>query len=108
MSKNRAVGEQAYWNPFEKEQSIKRKRYFVIKLLHGALCGLAYMHDHDRLHQSLGPASVVLKYGFTFFLFFQNTFFIEHPSSYCLLMQYSGRERGPLPSSAAPGSSLFS
>ncbi|KAM7499879.1 hypothetical protein LguiA_024293 [Lonicera macranthoides] len=60
MSKNRALGEQAYWNPFEKEQSIKRRRYFVIKLLHGALCGLAHMHDHDRLHQSLGPTSVVL------------------------------------------------
>ncbi|KAK2398492.1 Protein kinase superfamily protein [Trifolium repens] len=28
----------------------------------GALRGLAYMHDHDRLHQSLGPFSVSLKY----------------------------------------------
>ncbi|XP_052179288.1 uncharacterized protein LOC127792732 isoform X2 [Diospyros lotus] len=60
MSKDRALGEKKFWNPFEQEQSIKRRRYFVIKLLHGALCGLAFMHDHDRLHQSLGPASVVL------------------------------------------------
>ncbi|XP_028125845.1 uncharacterized protein LOC114322685 isoform X1 [Camellia sinensis] len=54
------LGGKNSWNPFEKELTIKRRRFFVIKLLHGALCGLAYMHDHDRLHQSLGPASVVL------------------------------------------------
>lgn len=41
---------------------IKRKREFVSKLLQGAMSGLAYMHDNDRLHQSLGPSSVVLKY----------------------------------------------
>lgn len=29
--------------------------------------GLAYMHNHERLHQSLGPASVILKYMFLFF-----------------------------------------
>nr|XP_043631917.1 uncharacterized protein LOC122603308 [Erigeron canadensis] len=60
VSKNLALGAQKVWNPFEEEQYIKRKRYFVIKLLHGALCGLAYMHENERLHQSLGPASVVL------------------------------------------------
>ncbi|KAJ6855090.1 hypothetical protein NC651_039920 [Populus alba x Populus x berolinensis] len=48
------------WNHFEQEQKIKRRRYFVIKLLQGAITGLAYMHYHDRLHQSLGPSSVVL------------------------------------------------
>ncbi|KAF5196923.1 Ribonuclease E/G-like protein [Thalictrum thalictroides] len=57
MSKNRA---QEQWNPYEHEQTIKRRRLFVIKLLRGALTGLAYMHSHDRLHQSLGPASVSL------------------------------------------------
>ncbi|KAK2972870.1 hypothetical protein RJ640_028398 [Escallonia rubra] len=56
MSENLALD----WNPYEKEQLIKRRRFFVVKLLNGALRGLAYMHDHDRLHQSLGPASVVL------------------------------------------------
>jgi len=66
LSKNRALGEQKFWNPFEEEQYIKRKRFFIIKLLQGALRGLAYMHDNERLHQSLGPASVVLKY-VTFF-----------------------------------------
>ncbi|KAA8540149.1 hypothetical protein F0562_026841 [Nyssa sinensis] len=60
MFKKGPLGEQKFWNPFEEELTIKRRRYFVIKLLQGAICGLAYMHDHDRLHQSLGPASVVL------------------------------------------------
>lgn len=54
------------WNRFEQEETIKQRRYFVIRLLQGAIKGLAYMHDHERLHQSLGPASVVLKcvYGY--------------------------------------------
>ncbi|KAK2398491.1 Protein kinase superfamily protein [Trifolium repens] len=34
----------------------------TMQKLRGALRGLAYMHDHDRLHQSLGPFSVSLKY----------------------------------------------
>lgn len=54
------LGEQNLWNPFEKDVTIKRRSNFVLKLLQGAMRGLAYMHDHDRLHQSLGPASVVL------------------------------------------------
>ncbi|XP_061354595.1 uncharacterized protein LOC133299169 [Gastrolobium bilobum] len=48
------------WNRFERGQKIKRRQYFIIKLLQGAMSGLAYMHDHGRLHQSLGPFSVVL------------------------------------------------
>ncbi|KAI3793830.1 hypothetical protein L1987_36453 [Smallanthus sonchifolius] len=60
LSRNRAPGEQRFWNPFEEETDIKRKRSFIIKLLQGVLSGLAYMHDNERLHQSLGPSSVVL------------------------------------------------
>ncbi|XP_019081781.1 uncharacterized protein LOC100264883 isoform X2 [Vitis vinifera] len=62
LSKKNALGEQKSWNPFDQELTIKRKREFVIKLLRGAISGLAYMHDHNRLHQSLGPSSVVLKF----------------------------------------------
>ena len=62
VSKNRALGEQMSWNQFEEELTIKRRRYFVLRLLQGAIRGLAFMHDQDRLHQSLGPSSVVLKY----------------------------------------------
>ncbi|KAL2349435.1 hypothetical protein Fmac_003435 [Flemingia macrophylla] len=57
VSKNREVPS---WNPFEQGQRIKRRQYFVIKLLQGVMRGLAYLHDHDRLHQSLGPFSVAL------------------------------------------------
>ncbi|XP_042047134.1 uncharacterized protein LOC121793018 [Salvia splendens] len=60
MTKYSDVGGQTFWNPFEKSETIKRRRYFITKLLQGAIRGLAYMHDHERLHQSLGPASVAL------------------------------------------------
>ncbi|KAL7613174.1 hypothetical protein Lser_V15G07914 [Lactuca serriola] len=60
VSKNLALGEQKFWNPFEQEQYIKRKRSFIINLLQGAFRGLAFMHDNEMLHQSVGPASVVL------------------------------------------------
>ncbi|KAI4322021.1 hypothetical protein L6164_021749 [Bauhinia variegata] len=60
VSKDRALGEVSSWNRFEQEQAIKRRRYFIVKLLQGAMRGLACMHDNDRLHQSLGPSSVVL------------------------------------------------
>lgn len=61
VSKSLSEGGQV-WNKFEQEETIKRRRYFVTKLLQGTMRGLAYMHDHERLHQSLGPASVILKY----------------------------------------------
>ncbi|CAH2072574.1 unnamed protein product [Thlaspi arvense] len=51
---------QGVWNPFEKEQTMKRRRNFVIKILQGAMKGLAFMHANDRLHQSFGPSSIVL------------------------------------------------
>ncbi|KAK7308877.1 hypothetical protein RJT34_05187 [Clitoria ternatea] len=60
ISKDRASGELSSWNPFEQGQAIKRRQYFIIKLLQGVMRGLAYLHDHERLHQSLGPFSVVL------------------------------------------------
>ncbi|XP_042403297.1 uncharacterized protein LOC121992792 isoform X2 [Zingiber officinale] len=49
-----------FGNPFNKEEKINQRRFFIIKLLNGAINGLAYLHNHDRLHQSLGPSSVVL------------------------------------------------
>ncbi|MED6204569.1 hypothetical protein PIB30_010118 [Stylosanthes scabra] len=60
FSSERVSREFSSWNRFEQEQSIKRKRIFVMKLLQGAMRGLAYMHDNNRLHQSLGPFSVAL------------------------------------------------
>ncbi|KAE8077488.1 hypothetical protein FH972_016048 [Carpinus fangiana] len=60
VSKNLVLGEQMSWNQFEQVQRIKRRRDFVIKLLQGAMRGLSFLHEHDRLHQSLGPSSIVL------------------------------------------------
>lgn len=51
---------QGVWNPYEKEVTMKRRRKFVITILQGAMKGLAFMHANDRLHQSLGPSSIVL------------------------------------------------
>ncbi|CAN6486556.1 unnamed protein product [Victoria cruziana] len=60
ISNFQAQREWKLWNPFEWKETIKRRQIFVIKILRGAMNGLAFMHEHDRLHQSLGPASVVL------------------------------------------------
>ncbi|CAN7037882.1 unnamed protein product [Brassica rapa subsp. trilocularis] len=51
---------QGAWNPYEKEVTMKRRRNFVVTILQGAMKGLAFMHANDRLHQSLGPSSIVL------------------------------------------------
>ncbi|GJN21921.1 hypothetical protein PR202_gb09444 [Eleusine coracana subsp. coracana] len=53
-------GDLPLWNPFSREYKLELRRYFVLRLLNGALCGLVHMHNHDRLHQSIGPSSVVL------------------------------------------------
>ncbi|XP_052145380.1 uncharacterized protein LOC127764532 [Oryza glaberrima] len=53
-------GSISFWNPYDRAYKLELKRYFVLKLLYGAMCGLVHMHNHDRLHQSLGPSSVVL------------------------------------------------
>ncbi|CAN1798725.1 hypothetical protein LINPERHAP1_LOCUS21842 [Linum perenne] len=50
------------WNKFQKVKEMEYRRYYVIRIFQSVLRGLAFMHDHDRLHQSLGPSSVLLKY----------------------------------------------
>ncbi|KAK8926246.1 hypothetical protein KSP39_PZI018949 [Platanthera zijinensis] len=59
ISTDLANSKQSIW-AFNGEGKLKRQRFFIIKLLNRAINGLAFMHDHDRLHQSIGPASVVL------------------------------------------------
>ncbi|KAL6911849.1 hypothetical protein ACP4OV_000654 [Aristida adscensionis] len=53
-------GDLPLWNPFSQAYKLELRRYFVLRLLNGAMNGLVHMHNHDRLHQSLGPSSVVL------------------------------------------------
>ncbi|KAG2653198.1 uncharacterized protein LOC120656880 [Panicum virgatum] len=53
-------GDMPFWNPFSRAYKLELRRYFVLKLLNGTMSGLLHMHNHDRLHQSLGPSSVIL------------------------------------------------
>eukprot|EP00252_Welwitschia_mirabilis_P020156 TRINITY_DN4877_c0_g1_i2.p1 TRINITY_DN4877_c0_g1~~TRINITY_DN4877_c0_g1_i2.p1 ORF type:complete len:282 (-),score=56.99 TRINITY_DN4877_c0_g1_i2:472-1317(-) len=59
-TKGSTVGGWELWDIFDKKQIIRKRCAFIIKLLQGVFTGLAYMHANDRLHQSLGPASVTL------------------------------------------------
>jgi hypothetical protein len=60
-AEGRALGEWEFWDRFDKSRPIQRRRLFITKLLRGTFKGLAFMHARGRLHQSLGPASVVIK-----------------------------------------------
>lgn len=59
-TEGRAVGEWDFWDRFDKTRPIQRRLIFITKLLRGAFQGLAYIHSRGRLHQSLGPASIVI------------------------------------------------
>lgn len=60
-TEGRAVGEWEFWDRFDKTRPILRRLIYITKLLRGTFEGLAFMHSRGRLHQSLGPASVVVK-----------------------------------------------
>lgn len=54
------VGNTDLLNVFDRGRPMRRREEFIREILRGTLRGLAYMHGRGRLHQSLGPASVVL------------------------------------------------
>eukprot|EP00892_Ulva_mutabilis_P009344 jgi/Ulvmu1/6782/UM030_0120.1 len=56
----KAVGEGEFWDQFDGGAPLKRRKLFIVKLLRQVFTGLAFMHAAGRLHQSLGPASVLL------------------------------------------------
>ncbi|CAI5464554.1 unnamed protein product [Closterium sp. Yama58-4] len=56
----RAVGDFEVWDRFDPAKPLFRREIFIRKLLRGFLQGLSYMHSKGRLHQSIGPASIVL------------------------------------------------
>ncbi|MCO5546723.1 hypothetical protein L7F22_000159 [Adiantum nelumboides] len=60
-TERRAVGDWEFLDYLDYNRPIKRRYIFIIKLLRGAFSGLAHMHSNGRLHQSLGPSSVVIK-----------------------------------------------
>ncbi len=59
-SRGRGVGGDELFDRFSPAKPLARRREFVLQLLRQVMEGLAYMHRRFRLHQSLGPASVVL------------------------------------------------
>lgn len=111
MSKN----SQTLWNGLEIKEMIRCRRYFILKLLQSAMAGLAFMHEHDRLHQSLGPSSIILKYMFPlgFLLQFAESLFhvmlvLIYPIFYFVkMMQYYCREGSCIFDPKASGSSIF-
>ncbi|KAK9828536.1 hypothetical protein WJX72_000643 [[Myrmecia] bisecta] len=57
----RSVGEGEMFDRLDPAKPLARRRAFVIELLRQCLEGMTYMHARQRLHQSLGPSSVVLR-----------------------------------------------
>lgn len=55
-----AVGEGEFWDRFSPERPLERRRLMVLRILRGALEGLAFMHARNWLHQSLGPTSIAI------------------------------------------------
>jgi hypothetical protein len=54
------LGDGEFLDAFDAERPVLRRRTFVLCALRQALAGLAFMHDNGRLHQSVGPSSLVL------------------------------------------------
>jgi len=59
-AESKAVGNPDFLDNMMPERPIARRQTFIKVILYKALCGLGYLHAKDRLHQSLGPQSLVL------------------------------------------------
>lgn len=59
-SSKAAVGVSGIWDGLDPKQAINRRWIFILKILREAISGLAFMHQRGRLHQSIGPNSLVL------------------------------------------------
>lgn len=55
-----AVGGSGIWDGLDPQQAINRRWAFLLKVLRESITGLAFMHRKGRLHQSIGPNSLVL------------------------------------------------
>lgn len=55
-----ALGDGEFWDRFDTSRVFRRRHAFIVSALRQAMCGLAFMHTRFRLHQSLGPYSLVL------------------------------------------------
>ena len=55
-----AIGDGEFWDRFDTVRVFRRRHAYIVSALRQAMCGLAFMHARFRLHQSLGPYSLVL------------------------------------------------
>lgn len=60
-SQGKAVGEGEFWDRLDPLRPLARRGRMIRNIGRQTIEGLAYMHRNDRLHQSLGPTSVVLR-----------------------------------------------
>lgn len=54
------MGEGEFLDRWEPGRPLRQRQAFVLRMLRQALEGLAFMHSQQRLHQSVGPSSLVL------------------------------------------------
>ena len=54
------VGEGEFLDRWETWRPLARRQRFVLRALRHVLQALSFMHARQRLHQSVGPSSVVL------------------------------------------------
>lgn len=60
-SRGMAVGEGEFWDRLDPLRPLSRRGRMIRNIARKTMDGLAYMHRRERLHQSLGPTSVVLR-----------------------------------------------
>ncbi|KAL3150735.1 hypothetical protein ABBQ32_000517 [Trebouxia sp. C0010 RCD-2024] len=57
---NSSIGDGEFMDMFEPQRRLFRRQAFIRSVLRQAMQGLAFMHANSRLHQSIGPGSVVI------------------------------------------------
>lgn len=56
----KSVGSGDFWDGMDPIRIIRRRHRFILEILQQGVAGLNFMHQKDRLHQSLGPNSLIL------------------------------------------------
>lgn len=57
---NTSIGDGEFMDFFEPQRRLQRRQAFVCSILRQTMQGIAFMHANSRLHQSIGPGSVVI------------------------------------------------
>lgn len=54
------VGSGDLWDGMDPRRTLHRRHSFILSILRQGVAGLLFMHQKQRLHQSLGPNSLIL------------------------------------------------